>query len=40
MVKASVVIVAAGSGRRVGQKKQFIALRGIPVLKRSVSVFD
>lgn len=39
-MKASVVIVAAGSGRRIGQKKQFIALRGTPILKRSVAVFD
>jgi 2-C-methyl-D-erythritol 4-phosphate cytidylyltransferase len=36
----SAVIVAGGSGERFGLKKQFLDLRGIPVLKRSVSSFD
>jgi 2-C-methyl-D-erythritol 4-phosphate cytidylyltransferase len=36
----SAVIVAGGSGERFGQKKQFLDLLGIPVLKRTVSCFD
>jgi len=36
----SAVIVAGGSGSRLGSKKQFINLVGIPVLKRAVSCFD
>ncbi|HDP24350.1 MAG TPA: 2-C-methyl-D-erythritol 4-phosphate cytidylyltransferase [Deltaproteobacteria bacterium] len=36
----SAVIVAGGSGRRFGEKKQFLDLAGIPVLKRSVASFD
>jgi 2-C-methyl-D-erythritol 4-phosphate cytidylyltransferase len=35
----SVIIVAGGSGQRFGQKKQFLDLKGIPVLKRAVSCF-
>lgn len=35
----SVVIVAGGSGKRFGLKKQFLDLKGIPVLKRAVSCF-
>ena len=33
------LIVAGGSGRRFGRKKQFLDLMGIPVLKRAVSCF-
>lgn len=36
----SAIIVAGGSGKRFGLKKQFIELLGIPVLKRSVSCFE
>ena len=34
------LIVAGGSGRRFGRKKQFLDLTGIPVLKRAVSCFE
>ena len=33
------LIVAGGSGRRFGRKKQFLDLMGIPVLKRAVTCF-
>jgi 2-C-methyl-D-erythritol 4-phosphate cytidylyltransferase len=35
----SAVIVAGGSGKRFGSKKQFLELKGIPVLKRAASCF-
>jgi 2-C-methyl-D-erythritol 4-phosphate cytidylyltransferase len=35
----SAIIVAGGSGQRFGLKKQFLDLKGIPVLKRAVSAF-
>lgn len=35
-----VVVVAGGSGRRFGGKKQFLDLMGIPVLKRAVACFE
>jgi 2-C-methyl-D-erythritol 4-phosphate cytidylyltransferase len=35
----SAIVVAGGSGLRFGLKKQFLDLKGIPVLKRSVSRF-
>ncbi len=34
------IIVAGGAGRRFGGKKQFSEIMGVPVLKRSVSVFQ
>ncbi|MGC9324611.1 MAG: 2-C-methyl-D-erythritol 4-phosphate cytidylyltransferase [Desulfomonilia bacterium] len=36
----SAVIVAGGSGSRFGEKKQFLDLKGTPVLKRAVDCFD
>ncbi len=35
-----VIIVAGGVGRRFGGKKQFSEIMGVPVLKRSVSIFQ
>ena len=35
----SAIIVAGGSGQRFGLKKQFLDLKGIPVLKRAASGF-
>ncbi len=34
------LIVAGGSGKRFGRKKQFLGLLGVPVLKRAVSCFE
>lgn len=34
------LIVAGGSGRRFGRKKQFLELAGIPVLKRAAACFE
>jgi len=39
METLSALIVAGGSGSRFGQKKQFIALRGVPVLLKTVLCF-
>lgn len=35
----SAVIVAGGSGSRFGQKKQFLDLCGVPLIRRSVEAF-
>lgn len=34
------IVVAGGSGRRFGGKKQFLDLMGVPVLKRAVACFE
>ena len=36
----TVIVVAAGSAQRMGGSKQFIPLMGIPVLARTLTVFD
>lgn len=42
MARVGVVIPAGGKGRRFGRKvpKQFLLLRGKPVLQRTVAIFD
>ncbi len=42
MVKVSAIIAAAGSGKRMGagKNKQWILLKGIPMLARTISVFQ
>jgi 2-C-methyl-D-erythritol 4-phosphate cytidylyltransferase len=40
MSRVSAIIVAAGSGKRFGQMKQFVYLRGKPVLEWTLEVFD
>lgn len=42
MVKVSAIIAAAGSGKRMGadKNKQWILLKGIPMLARTLSVFQ
>lgn len=37
---ASAIIVGGGSGLRFGLKKQFLALGGIPLLRRTITPFD
>lgn len=41
-MKVSVIVAAAGTGSRMGnkEKKQFISLEGIPILIRTLRVFD
>lgn len=41
MMRSAVVVVAAGQGQRMGSpiRKQYMALGGLPILARSVSVF-
>jgi 2-C-methyl-D-erythritol 4-phosphate cytidylyltransferase len=39
-VKVTAIIPAAGSGKRMNGKKQFMAINGQPVLSATVSVFD
>ncbi len=42
MIKVSAIIAAAGSGKRMGadKNKQWILLKGIPMLARTISVFQ
>ena len=40
MIKAGVIIVAAGSGTRMGRPKQFLPLNGRPVVEWSLKLFD
>ena len=40
MKKVSVIIVAAGEGKRFGSAKQFALLKGKPVLDRTLEVFE
>jgi 2-C-methyl-D-erythritol 4-phosphate cytidylyltransferase len=40
MSPASAIIVAAGAGRRFGQRKQFVYLRGKPVLEWTMEKFQ
>jgi len=40
MEHINAIIVAGGSGRRFGQKKQFTSLAGEPVLKKTIEAFD
>lgn len=40
MTEASVIIVAAGAGRRFGAAKQFAALKGRPLLDWTLEAFD
>ncbi len=37
---ADAIIVAGGSGIRFGQKKQYLSLGGVPILRRTVCAFD
>ena len=39
-MRISAVITAGGSGQRFGAKKQFLELAGVPILRRTVEVFD
>ncbi|MBU0502653.1 MAG: 2-C-methyl-D-erythritol 4-phosphate cytidylyltransferase [bacterium] len=34
------IITAGGSGKRMGQPKQFLEVGGVPILKRTISVFE
>lgn len=40
MINVSVIIVAAGSGKRFGRPKQFVSLKGKPVLEWSLEKFS
>ena len=39
-MRISAVITAGGSGQRFGAKKQYLELAGIPILRRTVEIFD